>query len=100
MKTEQDIRDSLAVAGIPANTHDGVVRYLLHGVRPGSFLLALFANDFVACCLRADDKNNGALRDWAVWIINHAPASCHGSHLAIDRWCAARQAERKQEVQS
>ena len=101
MKTEQEIRDSLAVAGIPANMHDGVVRYLLHGVRPGSFLSALFANDFVACCVRADAENTAALPDWAAWIINHAPASCRGSYLAIERWCTARYlAERKQEVQS
>ena len=101
MKTaESNIRAGLIAEGVPEHMHDGVIRYLLQGIPPGDFLEAALANDLMESMGRADENNREAMWNWCSWIYNCAPGNCHGSYEIVEKWCAARQAERKQEVQS
>lgn len=87
MTTEDQIRATLCLDGLPDYMHDGVVRYLVHRIRPGSFLCAVIANDLFRASLTADRDNSRCLDTWARWFYYNAPMGSIGSYDAIDKWC-------------
>ena len=89
---EADIRRHLAEHGIPEQMHDGLVLYLLHGVRPGHFLTAVLSNDLLEACKRGDAPNQAALANYIGFLYHHAPLDAWGSPETVNAWAAARQA--------
>lgn len=67
-------------------TQDSIEDYLLRGWAPGGHLVAMFAHDYERAFATADTANRQTI--WALWrwIRDSAPALCHGSYEAIDRW--------------
>ena len=66
---------------------EGVEAYIERGRRPGDFLRALFANDFMEIAVRADSSNRHVLREWAWWIYAaRLPLESHGSYETVDAW--------------
>lgn len=73
---------------IPHHMRGGIERYIMHGVPMGSFLTAIFANDFMEAAGRADDENRHALFGYAQFLYNHVPSNCKGSYGDVRAWIA------------
>lgn len=80
-----DTISKLQLSGIPSYMHDGIKLYIEHGIMPGSFLTAVFANDFMEMCRRADDINQRAFFEYGRMIYS-APIGCHGSIEKVKEW--------------
>jgi hypothetical protein len=68
----------------------GLQRYAWHRVRPGAFLQACLANDFVDAVCRADFESKWLLDQIGFYIHNHMPRPCSGSRAAVDAWVEGR----------
>ncbi len=73
MITEQNLETTLTEYGIPESMHGGFRRYLFDSIRPGRFLQAVFANDFVNVMGQADDDNRQILFKYADVLYNELP---------------------------
>jgi hypothetical protein len=71
---------------VPRYMWPGVARYVLLGVRPGSFLRAIIEGDYFEACRRADDINREALWKYAMFLHNYAPGGCFGSREHLAGW--------------
>ncbi len=76
------------LATVPVHLHRGLVAYILLGVRPGSFLQAIIANDLQAAAFSADDTCKDYLIELCKFRINIMPDKCHGDYEALDDWCS------------
>ena len=72
---------------LPDHMQGAAKRYVESGIRPGSFLTALLANDFMGAMGRADDENVRCLKQWAMWLYNEIPATAKGTYERVDQWC-------------
>jgi hypothetical protein len=88
VRTEQQFRECLHRANVPEQMHDSYVRYLLHGIEPGDFLVAVLANDLREACGRADDDNRKSLYNHVFFLHNYAPMGCWGSPEHVSEWIA------------
>jgi hypothetical protein len=65
----------------------GVIqRYVLHRVRPGSFLTAIITNDLQEAVGHADDETLSNIPAFVAYFYNEAPQACWGSQEKMDRW--------------
>ena len=71
---------------IPIHTLESMKRYVEHGIPPGDFLEAVFANDLLDAVGRADGNNSRAIRAIASWVYQEAPGTCHGSRQKVKDW--------------
>lgn len=71
---------------IPRHMHSSIRLYVMRGVPMGSFLRAIFANDFMEAAGRADDENQRALFGYAQFLYYSVPSSCKGSYEAVNSW--------------
>lgn len=71
---------------IPPHMVDGMVRYLLKGVPPGSFLTAVLSGDLFGALRGADHINETALVGYARFLTNCAPMGAYGSPEAVNDW--------------
>ena len=88
--TETGILASLAASRIPDHMHGGLMRYLVHGIQPGSFMLAVLSNDLQEACMRADDSNRYRLFDYVSWLYSYAPQGSWGSEDRVIEWMTHR----------
>lgn len=75
----------MQVAGIPAHMHEGLTMYLRYGIRPGRFLTAMLAGEFMEACAQADVENQQALFGYARFF-NNLPPICYGSRERVEKW--------------
>jgi hypothetical protein len=93
-----------ALESLPAHCQRGLEAFILDGRIPGDFLSAVLRNDLKSAFWHADDTNEKRLREYVVFLYNHAPSACWGSAEAIGRWASngglngLRRAERAAEV--
>ena len=78
--------EHLSLLGIPEHMHGGMLRYLLHGLPPGSFLTAVLSNDLREAVAYADEKNQSSLARYVVFLHNHAPLGAWGSPERVSEW--------------
>jgi hypothetical protein len=71
---------------LPKHMQEGVVGYLEHGWKLGSFLSAIFTNDLVKAYGRADGINRAAMETWAQWLYNYCPQGAWGSPQKVEAW--------------
>ncbi|MAM60830.1 MAG: hypothetical protein CMH11_05005 [Maritimibacter sp.] len=71
---------------VPEHMQAGMVRYILLGIIPGSFLSAVLEGDLFNAVRRADDANRAALHDYAIFLFNYAPGGCFGSEDRLRAW--------------
>lgn len=88
---EDTVRRQLAEHGVPEHTHEGIVRFLVHHVRPGEFLCSVLANDLVGAYRAADYINIRAMQQYASWMYACLPSRVHqqtpwGSYTAVFAW--------------
>lgn len=72
---------------IPDYMHEGLVRFIVLGVRPGDFLSAYLCGDLFGALRRADDTNRKLFESYALFLFNYAPANCYGSPVLVADWC-------------
>lgn len=83
---------------IPDYMHEGVIRYVLLGVKPGRFLSAVLYNSLHDAVRYADDTNVGLLRDYVIFLHNCAPGDCYGSMKIFNEWQGMFPAQKEEEV--
>lgn len=71
---------------IPERMRGGLIRWIKQGIRPGDFLWAVLANDFVEAAGRADEQNMANLPAYANFLYNSAPRGCWGSYKKLAEW--------------
>lgn len=74
---------------VPSHLHDGLVNYLAHHKRPGSFLTHVLENDLRGAVSRADETSAAGLPQIVRFLVNCAPAIAWGSAAEVDTWIAA-----------
>lgn len=74
-------------SGVPNHCIDGLVRYIVDGVKPGDFLMAVLEDAPLSrVARRADGINCHALFAYAVFLVSYAPIGCWGSPEAVRAW--------------
>ena len=63
-------------------------RYVMHGVPPGSFLMAALSNDLRETFARADSTNARCVRAYVQFFYSHTPAGSWGSPEKVNAWIA------------
>lgn len=71
---------------IPEHIHQGFEYYLIHGIKPGSFLSSVIANDLIRSVQCADSINLTQLHNIALWVFDNMPQHSYGSYESLDRW--------------
>lgn len=74
---------------VPRHMQEAVATWFIRRKPVGDFLTALLSNDLRGAVLKADDVNLAALRDWMLFLANHAPAGSFGSPQAVKDWLAS-----------
>lgn len=81
--------ERLRQAQVPAHLHDGLVNYLAHHKRPGSFLTHVLENDLRGAVNRADETSAAGLPQLVRFLVNCAPAMAWGDSDSVNAWIAA-----------
>lgn len=81
--------ENIDYSRLPAHMQDGMRRYIDHGIKPGSFLVAVLSNDLMEAFKRADDVNVAAMVEYARFLYNQAPCVCYGSPEHVKDWISA-----------
>lgn len=61
-------------------------RYVIHGIKPGSFMTAVIENDLMSAFMRADSYNRTILYDICHFLYNRVPFEAWGSPEKVVRW--------------
>jgi hypothetical protein len=75
------------VERLPDYMRPGVVRYILFGVKPGSFLCAIFAAEWHLAGIKADAVNAGLISTYRELLASGCPSECWGSSQSVREWC-------------
>lgn len=79
-------RERMQRAGLPGHMTDGLTHYILHGVKPGSFLCAVLCNDLKEAVVRADEVNRQRLLDYVHFLVQWTGPDIWGSKEAFETW--------------
>ena len=74
------------LAALPPYMQPGIVRYVVYGVKPGSFLLSVFAGEQELAERRADTLNKKLLPLYAEFLGRGCPPECWGSSDKVRAW--------------
>lgn len=67
-----------------------VTKYILHGeLQSNGFFRSLMENNLARAIIRADASNLIQMKQWALWMINHAPEAAWGSKESVNNWIKA-----------
>lgn len=73
-------------AQVPANLHDGLVKYLVHHQAPGRFLLAVLTNDLRGAFGYADEVSRAHLHHLITFLIWDTSPICWGDKAKVHGW--------------
>lgn len=74
---------------VPDHLWRGIVNHIIDGGDTGSFLTAMFENDFLKAATGADEVTAANFRNLALFLHNYAPSICFGSQAAVREWRTA-----------
>ena len=80
-----DFRKDLADK-VPEHLRDGLARYVIHGIVPGSFLCAVLGNDLHGAIRYGDDDSLAGIKSIITFLWNSTPAACFGTAARVDEW--------------
>ena len=86
---EARLRDTFDGTLLPEYMLEGVIRFVLYGLRPGDFLCAMLQNDVRIALHHADGRNRSALATWLYWFERALPGQCWGTLARFETWAAA-----------
>ena len=81
-------REPFDYSSLPEYMRRGTRDYMEHHLESGSFLMALFRNDFYTAATVADAVNGAMLLDWVHWLYRYAPPESYGSREKVKAWLA------------
>lgn len=70
----------------PQHMRDAITRYIIDGIKPGSFLSAVISNNLQKAVFAADDDNLPLLKLYVRWFYWEAPGNSWGSPEAMEHW--------------
>lgn len=77
----------------------GLARYVINGIRPGSFLCAVISNNLREALGRVDnDVTIEQVRQITLWFYNECPTQCHGDADAMENWIRTKTRERDRQI--
>ncbi len=72
---------------LPSRHMEGaIMRWIDHGIPPGSFMHAVLTNNLKETLARADSINREQLHGLVSWFYNEAPSNCWGSEDKVSKW--------------
>ena len=71
---------------VPPYMHPGVIRFVMNGVMPGSFLEAVFKDSLGDSLGQADEQNRACIFEWAC-VMYQMPMNCR--RTGVDSWAEA-----------
>ena len=80
---------------IPERMKAGILRYIEHGIVPGSFLTAVIQNNLKEAMMYADDENLENLPAYVDYFYNECPLACWGSPKTMEEWAKTKKEERE-----
>jgi hypothetical protein len=84
--SERAWRSYMVRSEVPFHLHDGLVMYLVHRIRPGSFLTAVLENNLMVALGRADATAARMLPELVGFLREWAPHTCWGSEEQVATW--------------
>jgi hypothetical protein len=94
LSLEASYRVRLQNRGLPEEMHEPIIRYLVYGIAPGSFLEAVLSNDLIEAVKRCDPTNWPYLGEYARFFYQHAPAQSWGAPERVWAWIASHAKDR------
>lgn len=79
-------QSNLNTSLIPEYMHGGIMRWLKHGIDPGSFLEAVFRNNLKNAVRSADHNNILLLKNYVEYMTEYLPMGCQGSDQVYNDW--------------
>ena len=67
-------------------TMPAIENYLMHGIPPGSFLMAVLKNNLASAAMRADATNFDILGNIAMWMTFNVPVDAWGDDRRVHAW--------------
>jgi len=83
---EEYYREQAEHHELPDHMIDGLVRYIVHGIEPGGFLMSVLWNDLAWAAAKADAVNRRNLFRYASFLLYGAPGGCWGSQSKVLEW--------------
>lgn len=71
---------------IPNYMVEGLELYINNRIKPGSFTMAVLANDLKEAVGKADNKNMRNIPAYIYFLYNFAPPECFGSYEKVAAW--------------
>lgn len=71
---------------IPLRTKETIDNYVSKGMRPGGFVEACLARDFIRAIQMCDPENLRSLKRTVDYILEFVPPGAQGSYGAVDAW--------------
>lgn len=82
---------------VPEEWQQELYNYIVLGLPPGSFHLAVYAGDLMGAATRTHPSNTWpAIVAMCRWLINVAPRQSSGSYENVENWLHLSKAERTQ----
>lgn len=85
MKKQTDPLE-LNLKELPKHTHHGLRDYVEHGIKPGSFLVAVLCNNLFEAARLADTENRALLANFPMVINRELPTGSFGNHELVNKW--------------
>jgi hypothetical protein len=75
---------------IPRRRREELARYIVNGVKPGRYLMAIVSNDLEDAYQQAIDKKEWKrVRNYMKFLYEFTPCGCWGSADYVDKWIAS-----------
>jgi len=77
--------ENIDYSALPERMIPSARRYIENRIDPGSFLRAIFENNFLGAFLKADSENTRDMRKFAIFLYS-LPRQYYGSAEIVDAW--------------
>lgn len=87
---------------VPGEWSNVLINYLVHGLDPGSFFTALFANDAMATVGHSHPSNNmAALKTVVSWLQEYmTEGEAFGSYQKVEAWLSMPSTQRRKVLET
>ena len=84
--TSAEIKEKAEEYGVLDRLVGGIMRYIVDGINPGSFLRAVFRNDLEQAFAYADEGCAANMKCLLMFLHNATPQGCHGKPERHEAW--------------
>ena len=78
MDREEQIKEAMRKYNLPDYMENGVINYVIHHIKPGSFLSGVLSNNLYKAIGSADSTNIQKIKDWVIFVVNEVPSDSLG----------------------